>query len=45
MKNPAEPMLKDVSDIRRLTVGELYDVLVKCDAGALALHHLYGEYM
>jgi hypothetical protein len=36
MKNPAKEILEEVSLERRLTVAELYDVLVKCDAGALA---------
>jgi hypothetical protein len=39
-KNPAEELLADVCNTRRLTVGELYDILVKCDANALADNYL-----
>jgi hypothetical protein len=45
MENPVEIMLKYVSDKRRLTVGDLYDMLFKCDASALAFKHLSSEYM
>ncbi|XP_031574845.1 uncharacterized protein LOC116308536 [Actinia tenebrosa] len=35
-KNPAKSILEDVCRKRRLTIGDLYDVLCKCDANALA---------
>lgn len=34
--NPAESILVDVCRKRSLTVGDLYDVLCKCDANAFA---------
>jgi hypothetical protein len=40
MKNPVEGLLDDACKKRLLTVGELYDILVKCDANAVADSYL-----
>jgi hypothetical protein len=40
LKNPAKELLTEVCGTRELTVGELYDILVTCDANALADEYL-----
>jgi hypothetical protein len=40
MPNPAESILDKLCTKRRLKVGELYDLLVEWDAGALADEYL-----
>jgi hypothetical protein len=39
-ENPVEGLLEDACRKRKLTVGELYDVLCKCGANALADEYL-----